>query len=481
MPIGSRLDKTDWFLVALTGLLLARQVWWMLRGEFNPDEFENIQVTWLLTQGLWPGRDYFHPHMPLYNFLLLPILRLVGERAEILSVVRAVFFPAVLVTILEVFWIGSRLFKHLRGGLLATNFFLMAPIVGTGLAAMRADTVALPLTLAGFICLLSYFDSPRDQARLFYLAGLLMGIATSFAAKVGWIPLLALFFADRHHQARLHLAGKTRLWRLGVFCALCALPFLVTLFVVLLAGKCPVQEALRFLLNPFAFVSVSGPLAKLRADLLHSVVLPNMLFILIGTAAALSSRFWSRSAAASGNSSSALIGGACVAAVAQLVFLPALAHHVFVVPFLLLSLAAGRQLASRPPTLLVPLVAIVVAAANFPGSWVHAYYSTRNYQIEYVGRILALTPPDLPVLDGMSSVGLFRPLVGRLMYYRPGFLSPELEDTYQREVMRLLAGRRYGAVVVDNLLSEYAPKSVMSLIKDNYAPSDLPALYLPKQ
>ena len=66
------------FLIALVAILLLRQLWWAVFGKLNVDEFEEVQVLWLIDQGIWPWRDFLHTHLPFYNFLLYPIFA-VGE------------------------------------------------------------------------------------------------------------------------------------------------------------------------------------------------------------------------------------------------------------------------------------------------------------------------------------------------------------------------------------------------------------------
>jgi len=50
------------YVVGLLSLLTVRY--------FDPDEFEHVQFSWMISQGLVPYKDFFESHTPLTHFLL---------------------------------------------------------------------------------------------------------------------------------------------------------------------------------------------------------------------------------------------------------------------------------------------------------------------------------------------------------------------------------------------------------------------------
>src|SRR4051794_17888837 len=77
-----------WETLGIAGLVL---LWLGLRSfsVFNhlwdSDEPQHLHVVWEWTQGVLPYRDFFDNHTPLFHVLFAPVLRLFGERADIVE------------------------------------------------------------------------------------------------------------------------------------------------------------------------------------------------------------------------------------------------------------------------------------------------------------------------------------------------------------------------------------------------------------
>src|SRR5260370_8921907 len=59
------------------------------RFRFDSDEPQHLHVTWGWTAGLLQYRDLFDNHAPLFHILTAPMLKVVGERPDVLLYMRA--------------------------------------------------------------------------------------------------------------------------------------------------------------------------------------------------------------------------------------------------------------------------------------------------------------------------------------------------------------------------------------------------------
>ena len=65
----------------------------------DSDEPQHLHVVWNWSQGRVAYRDFFDNHTPLFHLLMAPLLCLLGERADILNVMRLFVIPFYLVSI----------------------------------------------------------------------------------------------------------------------------------------------------------------------------------------------------------------------------------------------------------------------------------------------------------------------------------------------------------------------------------------------
>src|SRR5258708_36042388 len=86
-----------------------------LRYRFDSDEPQHLHVAWGWTAGLVQYRDLFDNHAPLFHILMAPILRLVGERPDVLLYMRT---PMLLLLAVDIWgtYVLSRLMYSSRVG-----------------------------------------------------------------------------------------------------------------------------------------------------------------------------------------------------------------------------------------------------------------------------------------------------------------------------------------------------------------------------
>src|SRR5438132_9524981 len=89
MPHRERFRNERLVLLALFVLLVAIRAIAFFHYRFDSDEPQHLHVAWGWTAGLLQYRDLFDNHAPLFHMATAPILRLVGERPDVLLYMRA--------------------------------------------------------------------------------------------------------------------------------------------------------------------------------------------------------------------------------------------------------------------------------------------------------------------------------------------------------------------------------------------------------
>jgi hypothetical protein len=178
---GERVTKLRWehaFLL-LFALLLVGIKWKMVRAMgVESDEPQHLHVVWGWTQGQVQYRDFFDNHTPLFHMLCAPLLRFLGERADILIPMRIAMLPLLGASLFCVYWLGARLYSP-RVGAWAAIFTGFFPVFVDVTSQFRTDNLWLTAWLAAVAVALT---SEMTRTRAF-ITGLLLGAAFSVSMK----------------------------------------------------------------------------------------------------------------------------------------------------------------------------------------------------------------------------------------------------------------------------------------------------------
>ncbi|MDP8224100.1 MAG: hypothetical protein P9L99_12130 [Candidatus Lernaella stagnicola] len=465
MDIPSLRRSVPWPLLALTGLLILRQAGWALWGQFNVDEFENLQVLWLWDRGVLPFRDYLHSHLPTFSFLLYPIYALVGPGPILPAVVRLIAFPLQLLLLWELYTLGRLVTGRSLAGVLAVGFALTSPIIGASLSEVRGDTVVYPMILGSLLCLWYLIES-GGKLRWFYLAGLLIGLSLMFTQKAVLLSLVLALFFERHLARGLGMSFGRRLLHWLGFTALAVGPFLVAL--VTIGVICDMNAANMVALpdNGIRFAE-SALLTRYRLLLWPTIILPTLIFVGPAWYAALRLVRGRASASSAPQTILRFCAVYALLALVQLILMPVLFMHIFILPYLFFALLAAWYFLrkSRRTVLVVFVIGLALAHAQI---WNSELYSSRERQMTQMKFVAANVPADKPVLDPLNGAGSFRPLVGRHLHYRPFFFAGEFYDDESRLVARALAQKEFGAVIDQYVVREHLPYGIKRIIERNY-------------
>jgi len=160
--------------LVLVALLMALKVVAIYRYRSDPDETQHAHVVWGWATGRLQYRDLFDNHMPLFQMLCAPLMRLLGERADIVILLRWAMTPLYLACL----WCVFRLAEMLYGRRIAPWACLAA--------------AALPK----FFYTSTEFR-PDDLWAFFWLLALLVAVSGRFTLRraLGFGLLLGLTFA----------------------------------------------------------------------------------------------------------------------------------------------------------------------------------------------------------------------------------------------------------------------------------------------
>jgi len=474
VPERPRAEKIATVLcIGIVVSLLFRESWWLVCGAFNVDEFENLQVIWLWEKGVLPFRDYRHSHMPVHNLLLYPVYKAFGPTDGLLGWVRIIFAPWVLFSPFMVAYLGHLVGRRPLAAVLSVILFLSCPTIAGRVVEIRPDVLANPLTLGSVILFLQYLRHPRRRHHLLWISAILMGLALLFSLKGILIFLVMILFIEHFHFHALGMSFAARIRKLLLFVSLLCLPYF-SLFLLFLAGDLIQPVDVRILLTSGMSVLHTPWTQEYKRNLCNSLLSANAIPLALGLLATYRSWVSRGSVSTSGASFlSAAVGISILQAAAQ----PLLFPHFLVLPFAFLSVLAASELARHGPSTLAILAIAAVLAAQIQAP--QDLSVSRNAQLETFRYVLSVTDETTPVLDGVSGLGCFRPILGSHIYYRPSHFREDFLSEQEDEVAAALLTGTVGAVIDDPTIRA-SPRRIRELIDANYAPSRNPFVWLPK-
>jgi hypothetical protein len=211
---GRRIQWQVWlfrFAVALFVVSRVVLAWWQ---EANSDEPQHAHVAWAWVHGLVQYRDVFDNHTPLFHLLSAPLVALIGDKADILALLRCGIIGINLVTLFLVWRICIFLFsaQAARWAVIALAFF--PPFFLDG-AEFRTDSLWTTLWV-GWIALVT---SRIGWGPKCFWGGLLLAACLSvslksilllLAAAVAFGAALMLRARFDSRPGKAHLAAMLR-------------------------------------------------------------------------------------------------------------------------------------------------------------------------------------------------------------------------------------------------------------------------------
>ncbi|MDQ6801695.1 MAG: glycosyltransferase family 39 protein [Acidobacteriota bacterium] len=190
------------------------------RYRFDSDEPQHLHVAWGWTAGLLQYRDLFDNHAPLFHILTAPLLKLVGERPDVLLYMRAPMVLLFAVVIWSTYIVGRRLYSEWVA-IWAALMLSLFPIYFLKSIEYRTDNLWIAFWCLAIVVMTG---GPLTPLRMFAV-GLLLGCAAATSMKT---MLLVMSLA----AAALVTWFVTRQWRnvLPAFVGLLVVPSIVSAY-----------------------------------------------------------------------------------------------------------------------------------------------------------------------------------------------------------------------------------------------------------
>jgi hypothetical protein len=169
--------------IILAVLLMGLKVLAIQHFRSDSDETQHAHVVWGWVTGHLQYRDYFDNHMPLFQMLCAPVMALLGQRADIMILLRWVLLPLYFVNLWCVFRITEALYSRrvapwsaLIAGILAKFFYTSTEF--------RTDQLWTAFWLLSLVVAVA---GPFTVRRALGM-GLLLGLAGAVSVKT--VPLV---------------------------------------------------------------------------------------------------------------------------------------------------------------------------------------------------------------------------------------------------------------------------------------------------
>lgn len=175
------------FVLLVLGLAL--RVAGCLHHPVRGEEMQCLHVAWSWTQGLVHYRDVTDSQMPLFQMLCAPLLRMMGERADVAVMMRLWMLPLFAVALWAVYRIGRALFSR-RVALWAAGITSVCPVFVGAALEFRPETAWLTL----WLWTLAVLVEGRLTSGRSLLTGFVLGAALAVSAGTVLL-LLSLWLA----------------------------------------------------------------------------------------------------------------------------------------------------------------------------------------------------------------------------------------------------------------------------------------------
>ena len=171
---------TPWPWITGFGLvLIALRLWYVQHLRIDQDEWQHLHGIWAIGTGQMMYRDFFDNHMPLFHHLCAPLMQWMGERSDIITVMRLAVIPFFLGMLLLIGVITRTLYDDQRTGWWAALFAGLFPVFLFTGTEFRPDQMWTLLWLAALLVLIR---GSITTARCFW-AGVLLGLAFAVSMK----------------------------------------------------------------------------------------------------------------------------------------------------------------------------------------------------------------------------------------------------------------------------------------------------------
>ncbi len=164
--------------VALLAAAFLWRLFYAFRAYIDSDEPQHLHIAWAQAHGLLQYRDVFNHHPPLFYMLCSPLVRWMGDRPDLVILMRLAMLPLLCVTLWCVYRIAKSLFSR-RMALWAMVCAASLPFGFKATVESRTDNLWTMFWMLAMAVLLCGEVTPWRSL----VAGLIMGAAGGVTQK----------------------------------------------------------------------------------------------------------------------------------------------------------------------------------------------------------------------------------------------------------------------------------------------------------
>lgn len=197
----NKLDLSDALFLGLTGIFVLFLAFMYGYSVFlykiTVDEWEHMQASWMIGQGMVPFRDFFEHHHPLMWYLTAPFL-MNSPSLLAFNGTRLMTLVVFAVNCGWVYGIARLLSSRKAASFLSLFFYMVSYITLTEFADFRPDHLMICMMLGGVWFLLKYFEKQRSldlnvSFFLFFLSFCFLQKVILFFLPLGLLFLVLLW------------------------------------------------------------------------------------------------------------------------------------------------------------------------------------------------------------------------------------------------------------------------------------------------
>ncbi|OGG00302.1 hypothetical protein A2Y99_01025 [Candidatus Gottesmanbacteria bacterium RBG_13_37_7] len=148
---------------------------------FGYDEYYNLHLSYLMSIGKVPYRDFFNIYSPFFHLSFVPIFKILGEKFLVLTVGRLLVLFYFLIGVLFTYR-TARLFVSNTASVFITLITLSLPIAVEKTIDIRPDNLMVSLFLAGLFY--SVKGIIQKKQRDLFIGGIILGFSALVMIKI---------------------------------------------------------------------------------------------------------------------------------------------------------------------------------------------------------------------------------------------------------------------------------------------------------
>jgi hypothetical protein len=195
--------------MVIAAVTLAMRTLAFFRYRFDSDEPQHLHVVWGWTAGLLQYRDVFDNHAPLFHIAAAPLLKVLGERPDILLLMRVPMLVLWIIVSVATFAVARRLYD-VRIAIWSVLLLNVLPPFFLKSIEFRTDN----LWNAFWMLAVAVLVLSRRSAAALFVAGILLGGALGVSLKTTLLLITlagagVVTYAMQRPKQRVHVAAVT--------------------------------------------------------------------------------------------------------------------------------------------------------------------------------------------------------------------------------------------------------------------------------